>query len=194
MPAPASPIGDRICVIGQSCSGKSTLAARLAAQRDKPFVELDALHWVLPDWMEPPDEDFSASIREATAGDSWVVAGSYSRLTREIFWQRPETVIWRDYPLPLLLGRIVARSWRRWRTKELLWGTNRERFWEHCYTRDSLIYYTVRHRRLHQRSRIAEMADPRFAHIDFVHLRSPAHLERWYAHTVAGAGATTVRG
>jgi shikimate kinase len=37
-------IGRRIHVIGNSCSGKSTLGARLAAILDLPFVELDALN------------------------------------------------------------------------------------------------------------------------------------------------------
>jgi ABC-type bacteriocin/lantibiotic exporter with double-glycine peptidase domain len=42
-------VGQRIHVIGNSCSGKSTLAGQLARTLEVPFVELDALNW-LPNW------------------------------------------------------------------------------------------------------------------------------------------------
>ena len=41
-------IGRRIHVIGNSCSGKSTLGATLAFR--VPFVELDAINWH-PRWV-----------------------------------------------------------------------------------------------------------------------------------------------
>ena len=45
-----SPVGTRIHVIGNSASGKSTLAARLASALDAPLVELDAINW-RPGWV-----------------------------------------------------------------------------------------------------------------------------------------------
>ncbi len=39
------PVGRRIHVTGNSCSGKSTLAKQLAAALGIPRVELDALNW-----------------------------------------------------------------------------------------------------------------------------------------------------
>ena len=46
----ASLVGNRIHVIGNSSSGKSTLAARLAGALDAPLVELDAINWQ-PGWV-----------------------------------------------------------------------------------------------------------------------------------------------
>ena len=43
-------IGHRIQVFGNSCSGKSTLAQRIAAARSLPLVELDAINWQ-PNWV-----------------------------------------------------------------------------------------------------------------------------------------------
>ncbi len=44
-------IGTGIHVTGSICSGKSALAARLAAVLDVPHINLDALHR-LPGWVE----------------------------------------------------------------------------------------------------------------------------------------------
>ena len=125
------PIGQRIHVIGNSASGKSTLAARLAEALDAAFVELDALNW-LPGWVglnETNPDEFERRIREATMGERWVVAGSYEKFSQRTFWPRIDTVVWLDLPMPLLLWRALRRSWKRWRSRELIWGTNYERFW-----------------------------------------------------------------
>jgi len=71
-------IGHRIHVIGSSCSGKSSLAERLARHLAVSLVELDALNWE-PNWvgLHTTDPDaFECRLRAATAGDAWVVAGS----------------------------------------------------------------------------------------------------------------------
>ena len=67
-------IGQRILIIGNSCSGKSTLGSQLAASLNVPFVELDALNWE-PNWVGLNDTDPDELIRriqKATVGDSWV--------------------------------------------------------------------------------------------------------------------------
>ena len=115
-------IGRRIHVIGNSCSGKSTLAARLSSAMSIPLVELDALNWE-PNWVGLNDTnpaELERRMQEATSGDSWVVAGSYSGFSSRVFWPRLQTVVWLDLPLPQLVGRVLIRSWRRWRSKELL--------------------------------------------------------------------------
>ncbi len=180
-----SPIGRRIVVIGNTSSGKSTLAARLARSLDVPFVELDALNWE-PNWHSLADhdpEELERRIFEATAGDGWVVAGSYSRFSERTFWPRLETAIWLDLPLPLVLWRVVRRSWRRWRSKELLWGTNRENFWDHLKVWDpeSLIYWAVTTHRKKRQRLLGYMTDPKWAHIRFVRLTSPREVEAFTA-------------
>ena len=55
------------------------------------------------------------------------MAGLYATFSQRVFWPRLQMAIWLDLPLPRLVWRVVARSWRRWRSKELLWGTNRIR-------------------------------------------------------------------
>ncbi len=177
-----APIGPRIHVTGNSGSGKSTLAARLAKAIDAPFVELDALNW-LPGWVGLNAEDpaeLERRFRCATQGERWVTAGSYTALAQRTFWPRLSTIIWLDLPAPLLVYRVLHRSWRRWRNAELLWDTNRERFWPHCALwrgEESLVWWiATQHSRKRLQTKRA-MAEPRWAHIRFVRLASSADVE-----------------
>ncbi len=185
-------IGHRIHVIGSSCSGKSSLAERLARSLAVPLVELDALNWE-PNWVglstADPDE-FERRLRAATAGDAWVVAGSYARFSERVFWPRLETVIWLDLPLPLLLVRALIRSWRRWRSRELLWGTNYERFWSQLMVwrkDESLLWWIATQHRRKRRAMIECMAKPEWAHIRFDRLVSTAEIERFVAALQSGS-------
>ncbi len=67
---PYGEIGHRIHVIGDSCSGKSTLGAKLASALGVPLVELDALRrprWVGLNATEP--EEFERLIAQETCSD-----------------------------------------------------------------------------------------------------------------------------
>jgi adenylate kinase family enzyme len=167
-------------VLGNTGAGKSTLGMRLARALNVPFVELDALNWE-PSWVglnATNPAELERRIRAATAGDGWVVAGSYITFSQQVFWSQLQTVIWLDLPLPLLVGRVLRRSWRRWRTRELLWGTNYERFWPQLmvWRKDSLIWWAVTQQRRKRQSMLEYMADPRWAHIRFVRLTSVAEI------------------
>ena len=176
------PIGRRIHVTGNSCSGKSTLANQLAAALGIPGVELDALNWQ-PGWVSLADtnpEELERRLAEATRGEAWVVSGSYMGFSRKVFWPRVETVVWLDLPRYRLVWRVLIRSWKRWRPKELLWGTNYERFWPNLKVwnrEDSLIWWIVtQQRRKRQRMR-ALMGDPAWNHITFIRLGSAAEID-----------------
>ena len=184
---PVAPgIGQRIHVVGNSAAGKSTLGQRLARILDAPFVELDALNWQ-PDWVglnitNPAELD--RRMREATAGASWVAAGSYMRFAQAAFWDRLQTVVWLDLPMPLLLYRMLSRSWRRWRSNELLWGSNYERFWPQLMVwrkQDSLVWWIVTQHRRKRRELVAAMADPRWVHVRFVRLTSDREITAFTA-------------
>lgn len=175
--------GRNIVVIGPSCAGKSTLARVLASRLGLRFVELDALWWE-PGWQPAPLDVFRERVASATGGDGWVVAGNYGTV-RDLLWPRAHTIVWLDFPLSLVLRRMVRRTWRRWRSRELLWGTNRERLRDQLipHPSRSLFAYTVRtHRR--RRCEFERLMDaPDFAQATRVRLRSPQELEQWVAVT-----------
>ena len=170
-------LGQRIHVIGNSGCGKSTLGAELAELLGVAFVELDALNWE-PNWVglnATDPERFLERIRAATAADGWVVAGSYSGFSERGFWPRLDTVVWIDLPIPVLLWRVLRRSWRRWRSRELLWGTNYERFFPQfkVWEKDrSLVWWIVTQQARKRRNMLSRVGDPRWRHIRFVRLGS----------------------
>ena len=174
------PLGQRVIVVGSSCSGKSTLGERLASLLGVPFVELDALYWK-PNWVGTDDDEFKEKIRAATAGDGWVVAGGYTARTVPILWPRVETIVWLDLPLRVSTWRIIKRSWRRSRSNELLWGTNYEKFWPQwkLWDDESLLTFTWKNHRGKRERYEAAMTDPQWAHIRWVRLRSQRELDAW---------------
>ena len=145
--SPNSPIGRRIHVIGNSCSGKSTLGERLARVLEVPFVEIDALNWQ-PGWVglnATDPQELERRLNEAIAGDGWVVAGSHGLQSANVL-AAPRDCNLVDLPLPQLVSRVLRRSWRRWRSKELLWGTNYEQFWPQLAIwrkEESLLWWIV---------------------------------------------------
>ena len=169
----------RIVVIGATGVGKSTLARALAEGLDVPFVELDALFWG-PKWTPPPPEDFRARVAAATASPAWVVAGNYHAV-RDLLWPRADTLIWLDYPLPLALARLTARTLRRGITRERLWNDNRENLWEHArvWSEHSLFHWLFTTYWRYRREFPALFREPAHAHLRVVHLRSSRATRAW---------------
>lgn len=175
------PSARRIIVVGASSSGKSTLGAELARRFDVPFIELDALWW-LPGWVEREHEEFRDLVRQAIEDRAgWVIAGNYSR-QMDISWPLADTVVWLDFPLRITIPRILRRSWHRWRNRELLWGTNQERFWPQLKFWDeqsSLVAFNLKWHRRRRRRYEAFAVAPEWGHLTFVRLHRPHELETW---------------
>ncbi|QDY41888.1 (d)CMP kinase [Candidatus Pantoea soli] len=76
--------GPRICILGPSNSGKSTLARAIARQRGFPLIHLDQLYH-LPDthWQAREEAEFRHLHRTAAAGECWVMDGNYVRTLPE---------------------------------------------------------------------------------------------------------------
>src|SRR3954471_18344595 len=121
----------RILVVGSSGSGKSTMGRALARALDAPHVELDGLNWD-PGWRnltaEDPDE-LRRRIAEAAAPDAWVMDGNYTKV-QGAHWNRATDIVWMDTPRPVVMRRVIWRSFSRAVSKTELWpGTgNKEMF------------------------------------------------------------------
>jgi adenylate kinase family enzyme len=112
-PAPVTldALGVRICIMGPSNSGKSTLAHSIGLARDLPVVHLDRLHHrEHTDWHPRPAEEFRA-LHDAAIGEKrWVMEGNYSRLLEQRL-ERATGFILLDVSTLAGLVRYVRRCW-----------------------------------------------------------------------------------
>ncbi len=167
----------RIVVVGTSGSGKTTLATRIAETLGLPHVELDALNWG-PNWTQASAELFRERVSQALKGPEWVVDGNYSRV-RDVVWGHADTLVWLDYSLPVVLWRVISRTLRRSLTQEELWNENRETLRTAVFSRDGIIVFAVRSYRRRRKTYPQVLAQPEYAHLAVVRLRSPHAARRW---------------
>lgn len=178
----------RVSVVGNSGSGKTSLARELAAALRAPLLELDSV-FHLPDWTELPADEFRARVTAFTRADRWVVDGNYSTV-RPIVWARADTVVWVDPPHPVVMTRVVRRTLRRLVTREELWNGNREP-WSNILSLDpgrSIIAWSWTQRRKYRDRYSGAMADPEWAHMEFVPVRTRTDRRRLLAAVSVGKG------
>jgi adenylate kinase family enzyme len=115
----------RIAIIGASGNGKTTLAAELAERLGIRHVELDALHHG-PNWESSGAEVLRERVTAATEGDGWVTDGTYRSMLGDLVLERAEIAVWLDLPVPLIMWRLLRRTYVRRRDKVVLWNGNVE--------------------------------------------------------------------
>jgi adenylate kinase family enzyme len=126
-----------------SGSGKTTVGKQLAERLGVPYVELDALvHG--PNWTEISDEGLRELLEPIVAGEGWVIDGGYRRKIGDFVLARADTVVWIDLPIHVWLPRLLRRTFRRMRGREILWNDNKETFRDAFWGRDSLFGYALR--------------------------------------------------
>jgi adenylate kinase family enzyme len=171
----------RVSVVGTTGSGKTTFARALADILGVDFVELDALNWEA-NWAIASEDVFRARIEAATRAAGWVVDGNYGgRGAREIVWGRADTVVWLDFPLPVVLARLTRRNLARIRSGEEIWpGTgNRETVRNSFFSRDSLYVWALRTHWRRKRQTPELLARPEYAHLTVHHLTRTRDADRW---------------
>lgn len=166
----------RVAVAGVSGSGKSTLARRLGERLGIPYTEMDALHWG-PAWTSRPA--FLNDVRTLVADERWITEWQYTA-ARNVVIERATVLIWLDTPFPVTLARVVRRTIRRRRQRELLWGGNVEPGLPHALLApEGIIRWTIRTRAKYRRTVPRLRAErPR---LPVIRLRSQRDAERLLA-------------
>ncbi len=180
MEAGRAELGRRVVVVGTSGSGKTTVARELAAILGVTYVELDALNWD-PGWVDLNQtnrEEFLRRVKEAVAGDAWVVDGNYTS-SRDLVWPKATAVVWLDYPLWLNLWRMARRTIPRIVTKEPLWKGNTDSFRRQFLSRDSMFLWVIKTHPRRRTTYPAVFAQPEHAHLTVVRHRSPRETRAW---------------
>ncbi len=64
--------------------------------------------------------------------------------------------------------------------RENLWGTGNRETWRKAFaSRESIFLWALKTHNLRRERYIQTLADPAFAHVNFVRLSSPAEVEAW---------------
>ncbi|NEU74655.1 adenylate kinase [Hassallia byssoidea VB512170] len=166
----------RISVVGTSGSGKTTLAKQISQRLTIPHIELDYLHWQ-PNWVEVPNDVMREKVSQALSGNAWVVDGNYS-MVRDIVWGKADTVVWLDYSLSVVISRVVLRTFQRVVKQQEVCNGNRET-WKTTFSRESIILWALQTYHKNRRQYALLLKKPEYAHLNIVHLRSPASAQNW---------------
>jgi adenylate kinase family enzyme len=180
-----------VSVVGNSGSGKSRLAARIAKVLDVPYVELDAIHH-LADWTPIDPDVFVARITEIANTAAWVIDGNYRKVVVDgPVWQRAETVAWLDLPRRTVMRQVIGRTVRRIVGRTTLWNGNREplrNLWSWDPNTSIIRWAWTQHAKYQQRYGSA-MESAACEHLTFVRLTSHTAADAWLKEL----GATTQR-
>lgn len=98
---------ERVLIIGNCGSGKSTFAKALAKATGLPLVHLDRLHWV-GNWEARPREEFDALLQQELEKPRWIIDGNFSR-TMEHRLRYCDTVFFLDLPPLVCLWGVIRR-------------------------------------------------------------------------------------
>lgn len=161
----------RICIIGTSGSGKSTLGKTLAHRLQLPFIDSDSFFWQA-NWQPASEAALQEQVFAATSGNAWVFDGNYLWL-RQTLWQRADTIIWLDLPLPVVLSRVCWRNTGHVIKREPLWNGNR-RNWQRAWSGIRHTWSTYHDKKVTYQGLLAE-----FPHLHIIHLSSPRQVEKW---------------
>lgn len=177
----------RIVIVGNSGTGKTTLAARLADSLGLTHIELDAL-FHQADWEPTPAHEFRQKLRSAMAEadhatNGWTMCGNYRDASDGIGQDAADTIVWLDMPRALVMRRVIWRTVRRAITREELWNGNREpmsNFTRWDPEKNVIRWAWVKYPDYRSKF-LTAMANGTWSHADVYRLGSPAEVDRFSA-------------
>ena len=86
---------ERICIIGESGTGKTTLSNNLIKDLNLPVYHIDGIHH-LENWKERDKKERDRLILEKASQEKWIIDGTY-RSTLQQRLEKADYVIYLDY-------------------------------------------------------------------------------------------------
>lgn len=180
----------RIAVVGNSGSGKTSLAAAVSARLGCEHIELDSIHH-LENWTPIDRQAMREIVTDRIRAESWVIDGNYGTLVQDLVFAAADTVVWLDLPRWRVMSRVVRRTLGRILTRRELWNGNREQF-RKVFKRDpeeNIILWAWTQHSDYRKKYESAAADPTNQHLTWVRISSPRRQKEWLAQL----GRTTPR-
>lgn len=98
----------RVMIVGQPGSGKTTLAREMGRRTELPVIHIDKIHWQAG-WIERSKDEKTRLCREAEARDRWIFEGGHST-TWDSRIARADVLIWIDRASLLRFWRVLLRA------------------------------------------------------------------------------------
>jgi adenylate kinase family enzyme len=171
----------RVCVVGTSGSGKTTVARAIARKRGLAYIDNDALIWSA-NWAATPRTQVLAVLdRVARPDGAWAFDGNLGGHPEDLLMlARADTIVWLDLPRLEVHGQLAIRTARRLVLRERLWHGNRETL-RRTLSRESILWWSVKTFASRRRKYAAMFADPALAHLERIRLASRRGVDAWLA-------------
>lgn len=170
----------RIAVVGNSGSGKTALAAKIAVRLGCPHIELDAIHH-RENWTPIERDEMRRIVAGHLEDDSWVIDGNYASLVQDLVFAAADTVAWLDLPRRVVMLSVTRRTMGRMARRRELWNGNRERFSNLFRTQpeENIILWSWTQHEKYRQQYLAATEDTANSHLDWVRLESRRAVREW---------------
>lgn len=165
----------RFAVVGTSCSGKTTFAARLADILSIPHIEMDRLHWG-PNWT--PRTDFTAKLQKEIARTNWVADGNYHSV-RDLVFARAHIVFWLNFSFWLVFWRALKRTIPHVFTGKEIYAGNKETFSITFFSSDSILWWVIKTHKQRRKEYSQLFASKIYDNVRVIELKHPQQAEQY---------------
>lgn len=161
---------ERICIIGGSGTGKTTLANNLGRELNLPVYHIDGIHH-LENWKVRDKDERDKMIIERANEDKWIIDGTY-RSTLQYRLEKADFVIYLDYSTVAQVRGVLSRFIKGYgKEKEEIPGCKEQMSWKFL----SFVINWRKDKRSEVISRINDI-DKSKLHI----FRNRRQLNKWY--------------
>lgn len=137
----------KVLIIGNAGSGKTTFAIKLAQKLQLPLVHLDQLYWC-GNWEHRSREEFDCLLQAQLEKPQWIIDGNFNRTISHRL-QYCDTVIFFDLPTAVCLAGITKRIFANFgKTRADMGGNCPERFdKQKCSLYRNVLAFNHQHRK-----------------------------------------------
>lgn len=137
---------NRINIVGNSGSGKTSLAIELANKLGIPNFHLDGYFWQ-DGWKIISKEEQLKIVTKIIDNDSWIIEGNYHD-TLDLRFLKCDTIVFLDVPLFKCLSRVLKRSFKfSGKSREELPVGCIDKFWN-LKLYQYLLFFNIRRKKL----------------------------------------------